>query len=116
MGGRIMKKTVRLRLKKFSYLEGYNNKGKKEKGPKIVLKKEKLKFQDYKNSSQIIKKVNYLEKKAINVDSVEEDKKDFIENRLLLKSQQRFKSDKHNVLTEEMRKIVFCSNDNKRIQ
>ena len=70
----------------------------------------------YKKASQIIKKVNYLEKKAINDDSVEEDKKDFIENRLLLKSQQRFKSDKHNVFTEEMRKIAFCSSVNKRIQ
>ena len=86
----------------------------------MCCKKKKINFKIirifYKKASQIINKVNYSEKKAINVDSVEEDKKDFIENRLLLKSQQRFKSDKHNFFTEEMRKIAFCSNDNKRIQ
>ena len=37
-------------------------------------------------------------------------------NRLILKFQQRFKSGKHNVLTEEVNKIEQSSNDFKRIQ
>ena len=49
---------------------------------------------------QIVNIVNYLEKKEINVDNPKEDKKEFIKNRLLLKSQQRFKTNDHNVFTE----------------
>ena len=41
-------------------------------------------------------------------------KKEFIKNKLLLKSQQRFKSQKHNIFTEEIRKIALSSNDDKR--
>ena len=37
-------------------------------------------------------------------------------NKLVLKTQQRFKSDGHNVFTEEIDKIAFSSNDNKRMQ
>ena len=38
------------------------------------------------------------------------------EKRLLLKTQRRFKSERHNVLTEEINKIALSSNDDKRIQ
>ena len=41
-------------------------------------------------------------------------KKEFIKNKLLLKSQQRFKSQKHNIFTEEIRKVALSSNDDKR--
>ena len=34
----------------------------------------------------------------------------------MLKTQQRFKSDYHNVYTEEINKIALSSNDDKRIQ
>ena len=37
-------------------------------------------------------------------------------NKTILKWQQRFKSEKHNVSTEEIIKIVLISNDDKRIQ
>ena len=37
-------------------------------------------------------------------------------NKVTLKSQQRFKSDHHKVYTEEVNKIVLSSNDDKRIQ
>ena len=37
-------------------------------------------------------------------------------NRIILKSQQRFKSDYHNVYTEEINKIALSSNDDKRLQ
>ena len=34
----------------------------------------------------------------------------------MLKTQQRFKSEKHNVFTEEINKIALNSNDDKRMQ
>ena len=37
-------------------------------------------------------------------------------DRSILKSQQRFKSDYHNVYTEEINKIALSSNDDKRLQ
>ena len=35
---------------------------------------------------------------------------------MLLKSQQIFKSERHNVFTEEINKMALCSNGDKRIQ
>ena len=37
-------------------------------------------------------------------------------NKTILKSQLRFKSDHHDVYTEEVNKIALNSNDNKRLQ
>ena len=37
-------------------------------------------------------------------------------NKLILKPQQRFKSERHNVFTEEINKIALSSNDDKRMQ
>ena len=37
-------------------------------------------------------------------------------NETILKSQQRFKSDYHNVYTEQINKIALSSNDDKRLQ
>ena len=37
-------------------------------------------------------------------------------NKAILKSQQRFKSEAHNVYTEEVNKIALSSNDDKRLQ
>ena len=85
-------------------------------------KKNKIKFHDHKNclkATQIINTVNYVEKNGIDVDSFKKDKniykKDFIKNKLILKTQQRFKSERHNVFTEEGNKIALSSNDDKRI-
>ena len=64
---------------------------------------------------QIINIVNYLEKKGINADSLKEDRKEFIKNKLLLKSQQRFKSERYNVFNEEISKIALSSNDDNRV-
>ena len=68
--------------------------------------------------NQIINTVNDLEKKEINVDNHKENKKEFIENKLLLISQQRFNviKEKRNVFTEEINKIALSPNDDKRIQ
>ena len=52
--------------------------------------KRKLKFQDYKNcleAAQTENKIIHLEKNKIDVDSLEEDKKEFIRNnKLILKT------------------------------
>ena len=89
---------------------------KKAKGTKKCVIKRKLKFKDYKKylkASQIENKINYLETKKIDV---KEDRKKFLKNKLILKTQQRFKSERHNVFTEVINKIALSSNDDKRIQ
>ena len=48
---------------------------------------------------------------------LKKDNKEFIRNnKLLLKAQLRFKSERYNVFTEEINKIVLSSNDDKRMQ
>ena len=37
-------------------------------------------------------------------------------NKLILKTQQRFKYERHNVFIEEINKIALSSNDNKRME
>ena len=63
--------------------------------------KRKLKFEDYENcleAAQIGNKINHLENNKTDVDSLKEDHKEFIKsNKLILKTQQRFRSEKHNV-------------------
>ena len=45
------------------------------------------------------------------------DYKDFLlNNEIILKSQQKFKSEAHNVYTEEMNKIALSSNNDKKLQ
>ena len=39
-----------------------------------------------------------------------------LNNEIILKSQQRFKSEKHDAYTEEVNKIASSSNDDKRLQ
>ena len=114
LGGQIMKEFAGLREKTYSYLKENSNENKKANGKKKCVIKRKLKFQDYKNclrATQIENIKNYLEKKKIDVDCLKEDK-----NKRILKKQQRFKSERHNVFTEEINKIGLSSNDDKRIQ
>ena len=40
----------------------------------------------------------------------------FFNNKIILKSQQKFKSDHHNVYTKQINKIALSSNDDKRLQ
>ena len=54
--------------------------------------------------------------KEIDVDRLKEDKKEFIKNRLILKTQQRFKCERHTAFTEKINKIALSSNDDKRLQ
>ena len=43
-------------------------------------------------------------------------KESLFSDKVILKSQQRFRSDHHEVYTEEVNKIALSSNDDKRIQ
>ena len=76
----------------------------------------KPKFQDYKNwleTAETENKINPLEKNNIDVDCL----KEFVKNnKVILKTQQRFKNKRHNVFTEEINKIVLSSNDDERMQ
>ena len=79
--------------------------------------KKKLKFEDYKNcleAAQIENKIYHFEKNEIDIDSP----KEFIKkiDRLILKTQPRFKSEKHNVFAEEINKIALSLNDGRRMQ
>ena len=72
-----------------------------------------LKFEDYENwlaATQIENKIKQLEKNNPNVNSLRIHKN----NRLILKSQQRFKSKKHNVFTEAVNKIALSANNDKK--
>ena len=51
------------------------------------------------------------------MDDLQENHKELIKiNKLILKPQQRFRSNKHNVFTEEVNKIALSANNDKRIQ
>ena len=90
LGGKIMTEFVALRAKPYAYLMEDGSEHKKAKGTKkCVIKREPM-FDNY---------------------------KDFLfNNKIILKSQQRFKSDHHKVYTEEVNKIALSSNDDKRLQ
>ena len=78
--------------------------------------KGKLKFEVYKNyfeATQLQNKINQLEKNEVDLDNL----KRFVKsNKLILKSQQRFRSEKHNAFTENVNNIALSSKDDKRIQ
>ena len=92
---------------------------KKQKAQKSVSEKN-IRFENYKNCSEateIKKKTNHLEKNKTNIDSPTKNHEEFIiSNKSILKTQQRFKSEMHNVFTEEINKIALSSNDNKIMQ
>ena len=91
---------------------------KKQKAQKSVIKR-KLKFENYKNcleATQLENKINHLEKIKTDIYSLKKDHKEFRKNnKLALKTQQRFKSERH-VFTEEINKNTLSSNDDKRMQ
>ena len=75
---------------------------KKQKAQKKCVIKRKLKFENYKNcleAAQTENELNHLEKNKTDVDSIKKDKKEFIKNKLILKTQQIFRSEKHNFFT-----------------
>ena len=90
LGGKIMTEFVALRSKTYSYLTDDCKEDKKAKGTKKCVIKRRLKFNDYKYC--------------------------LLNNEIVLKPQQRFKSERHDVYTDEINKIALSSNDDKRLQ
>ena len=85
-----MKEFCARRAKTYSYLMDDNSEIKKSKGTKICVMKLKTMFENYTDC--------------------------LFNNKIILKSQQRFKSDHHKVYTEELNKIALSSDDDKRLQ
>ena len=90
LGGKVMKEFCALRAKTYTYLMEDDSEMKKAKGVKRCVIKRRLMFENYKDS--------------------------LFNNKTIMRSQLRFKSDHHNVYTEEVNKIALNSSDNKRLQ
>ena len=120
LGGTIMTKFVGLRAKTYSYLIDNGSEDKKAKGSKMCVIKRKAKFENYKNcleATQLENKINYLEKYKVDINGIKKNHKELIKNnKSILKTQQRFKSKRYNVFTEEINKIALSSNDDKIMQ
>ena len=89
LGGEIITEFFTLRPKTYSYLTDDSKEDKKAKGTKKCVIKKMIKFDDY--------------------------KKCLLNDKVILKSQQRFISNKHDVYTENVNKIALSNNDDKRI-
>ena len=89
LGGDIITELVALRPKAYSYITNNFIEMKKAKGTKKCVVNKMLRFEDY--------------------------KKCLFDNGKVLKSQQRFKSENHEVYTENINKIALSCDDDKRI-
>ena len=81
--------------------------------------KSTIKFGNYKiflEPTQIETKLNHLEKNKIDADSLKKKKKNQKKYKLIIKPQQRFRGERHNVFTEEFNKTALGSNHDRRIQ
>ena len=85
-----MKEFCALRPKTYTYLMDDDSEKKKAKWIKQCVIKRRLRFENYKDS--------------------------LFNNKTILRSQLRFKSNHHNVYTEKVKKIALSSNDDKRLQ
>ena len=88
LGGGILTKFVALREKVYAYLKEDGREHKKAKGTNKCIIKRELTFKNYRNL--------------------------LLNDKILLKSQQRFKSDHHRIYTE-VNKIALSSNDDKKL-
>ena len=89
LGGKIITEFVTLRPKTYSFLTDDGKEDKKAKGTKKCIIKKMIKFNDY--------------------------KKCLLNGEIILKSQQRFINNKHDVYTENVNKIALSNDDDKRI-
>ena len=89
LGGKIFTEFVTLKPKTYSFLTDDGKEDKKAKGTKKCVVKKMIKFNDY--------------------------KKCLLNDEVILKSQQRFISKKHDVYIENINKIALSNNDDKRI-
>ena len=90
LGGKIVIEFIALRPKTYSYLKDGCKEDKKAKGTKNCVIKRRPKFNDYKDC--------------------------LLNNEIILKSQQRFKSERQDAYTDEICKIALSSNDDKRMK
>ena len=75
---------VTMKPKTYSYLTGYNNENKKHKVHKYDVIKRKIKFEDQKyclEALQVEKKVNELIQNKVDVDSLNENHREFIKTK-----------------------------------
>ena len=89
LGEKTITEFVTLRPKTYSYLTDDGKEDKKAKGTKKCVIKRIIKFNDYKNC--------------------------LLKDKVILKSQQRFISKKHDVYMENINKVALSNNDDKRI-
>ena len=89
LGGKIITEFVTLRPKTYSYLTDDCKEDKQAKGTKKCVIKRMVKLNDYKNC--------------------------LLKDEVILKSQQRFISEKHDAYTENINKIELSNNDDKGI-
>ena len=90
LGRKIMIEFCALRAKAYVFKLDDDTEKKKAKGTKKCIVKRELIFKNYKDC--------------------------LFNNEVIIKSQQRFRSDHHRVYTEEVNKIARSSNDDKRLQ
>ena len=90
LGGKIMKDFCARRAKTYTYLLKDDSEMKKATGVKSCIIKRRLMFENYEDS--------------------------LFNNKVIMRSQLRFKRDHHNVHTEEVNDIVLNCNDDKRFQ
>ena len=81
--------------------------------------KRKLKFGNYKyclKGTKLTNKIKHLQKDKIDRCSLKKDYEEFIkDNKILIKIQQRWKSEGHKVFIEKINKITLSLNDHKRM-
>ena len=90
---------------------------KKAKHTKKCVIRRKLLFENYKSCLEAIQfenNINHLENNKININSLYKNYREFVRNNS--KTQNRFKSEKRNVFTEEIDNIALSSNHDKRMQ
>ena len=90
LGGKIMKEVCVLRAKTWAYRMDNDSEKRKAKGTKKAVIKRLIKYESY-------------------IDSL-------YNGTVILRSQQRFKSDHHKLYTEEVNKVALSSNDDERLQ
>ena len=90
LGGKIMTEFCALRAKAYAYKLDDDTEMKKAKGTKKCIVKRELMFENYKDA--------------------------LFNDKIIIRSQQRFRSHNHKVYTEEVIKIALSSNYDKRIQ
>ena len=90
LGGKIITEFCALIAKTYAYKLDDDTEHKEAKGTKKCIVKRELTFESYKDS--------------------------LFNNKIITRSQQRFRSDHHRVYTEEVNKIALSSKDDKRIQ